>query len=286
MTEYQVHPVAALFPMLPADELKALAEDIRMRGQLHPVVLDKDNQVIDGRNRLAACELVSVEPTFTTYEGDDPAGYAFAVNVARRQMKKGQIAVVAARVRRLNGHTQTQAGVIFNISRQSIAHADTVIDHAPDLADLVLSGDMALNDAYDDALENKKDAEEKRANRIRLKKLAPDLATLVDEERLSLSDAINALEARERQASEEADRNRQAAERDEQERRLADKLRWNSTAEAILTLRNITSDSWMNGFDAREDLRSDPVFVRAWRTDELLRVRDRIDQLIEWSKNR
>src|SRR5205085_4815531 len=52
-----VHPVAALFPLLPPDELAALAADIRAHGLLHAVVLGADGQVIDGRNRLAACKL-------------------------------------------------------------------------------------------------------------------------------------------------------------------------------------------------------------------------------------
>jgi hypothetical protein len=31
------------------------------------------------------------------YEGDDPSGYALAVNITRRQMTKGQISIVVAR---------------------------------------------------------------------------------------------------------------------------------------------------------------------------------------------
>lgn len=41
MTGRPVHPVADLFPMLGADELAELAEDIKQRGLLHPVVLDR-----------------------------------------------------------------------------------------------------------------------------------------------------------------------------------------------------------------------------------------------------
>jgi ParB-like chromosome segregation protein Spo0J len=49
-----VHPVANLFPMLPDDELQELADDIRANGLQHPIVLDKDGVLIDGRNRWAA----------------------------------------------------------------------------------------------------------------------------------------------------------------------------------------------------------------------------------------
>ncbi len=49
-----VHPVAELFPMLGADDLAELAADIAERGLLHPIVLDADGRLLDGRNRLAA----------------------------------------------------------------------------------------------------------------------------------------------------------------------------------------------------------------------------------------
>jgi ParB-like chromosome segregation protein Spo0J len=64
MSELAVHPVAALFPMLADDELGELAADIKERGLLQPIVLDAEGRVLDGRNRLAACKKVGVEPTF------------------------------------------------------------------------------------------------------------------------------------------------------------------------------------------------------------------------------
>jgi hypothetical protein len=68
---------------------------------LQPIVLDKDGTILDGRNRYAACQLAGIEPTFTTYDGDDPEGYALAVNLARRNMNKGQMAIVIRQRKRL-----------------------------------------------------------------------------------------------------------------------------------------------------------------------------------------
>lgn len=50
-----------------------------------PAVAHEDE---DGRNRYAACQLAGIEPTFTTYDGDDPDGYALAANGQRRDLTK------------------------------------------------------------------------------------------------------------------------------------------------------------------------------------------------------
>ena len=101
MTEPQIHPVAALFPMLTDDELADMAADISERGLIHPVVLDAEGRILDGRNRYAACKLAGVEPRFETYDGEDPGGYALSVNVTRRNLRPGQRYLVAEQARRL-----------------------------------------------------------------------------------------------------------------------------------------------------------------------------------------
>ena len=90
-----VHFLTAAFPMLEGDELLALAEDICDNGLRQPVVLDRDGQVIDGRNRLKACELAGVTPTFVTTDLD-PIAYILSVNVHSRHLSKGQQAMAYA----------------------------------------------------------------------------------------------------------------------------------------------------------------------------------------------
>src|SRR4249919_2560311 len=131
MTDRQVHPVAALFRMLTADELKALAADIQERVQLQPIVLDSEGRVLDGRNRLAACELAGVEPQFTTYDGDDPDGYALAVNGLRRSQTTPQKAFVGADLYKLYKGDQTKIARALGIPQPRLAEALTILEWAP-----------------------------------------------------------------------------------------------------------------------------------------------------------
>jgi site-specific DNA-methyltransferase (adenine-specific) len=85
----KIHDVAQLFPMLAGEELKELANDIHQNGLLQPIVMQGDT-LLDGRNRLAACKLASVEPFFMQYEGDSPVAFIIAANLKRRHLDKGQ----------------------------------------------------------------------------------------------------------------------------------------------------------------------------------------------------
>jgi hypothetical protein len=200
-----VHPVADLFPMLADDELAELAADIKQRGQLQPIVLDTEGRIIDGRNRLAACEMAGVKPEFTTYEGDDPDGYALAVNIARRHLSTGARAMIAAKAARLNGRGHQRAAAEsadLHISR--ITEASVVLDWAPDLADAVITGAKPLSVAVDTARAKKKEAELLADKMDRLRGSATDLLALVEEGRMDVDDATAALDAREEKARQEA----------------------------------------------------------------------------------
>lgn len=214
----EVHPVADLFPMLGDEELQELAADIRERGLLQPIVLDTDGRILDGRNRYSACQLAGVEPQFVTYDGDDPSGYALAVNINRRHLTQGQKAMIAAKANFFLGknwgasqEVASQAGV----SGSRISKASAVLDYAPELADLVISGATPLNQAYDVAKFRKQDGEDaaKKAEREaaevagrmeKLRRAEPDLADMVVEGQLTLAGAEG--EARERAEVRRKDR--------------------------------------------------------------------------------
>ena len=92
-----VHPVAELFPMLSQHELAEMADSIKREGLLNPCVKQRD-VLLDGRNRLAACKLAGVEPTFTEYIGSSPVAFIIGANLARRHLDKGQKIALALEI--------------------------------------------------------------------------------------------------------------------------------------------------------------------------------------------
>lgn len=89
-----IHPACDLFPMLDEHELWHLAQGIKQNGLTDPIVVHQ-GQLIDGRNRLAACKLVSVEPKFEEWSGKGSiTQWIISKNLQRRHLTASQRAVV------------------------------------------------------------------------------------------------------------------------------------------------------------------------------------------------
>lgn len=84
MSELQTHPAAAAFPMMGEALLAELTEDIRTNGLRVPVVLC-DGKVLDGRNRVLACEQAGVQVRTEAFDGD-PWAYVWSLNGQRRDL--------------------------------------------------------------------------------------------------------------------------------------------------------------------------------------------------------
>lgn len=163
-SSFEVHPVAAIFPMMSAAELTELAEDIKGNGLIHPIKLSADGKtLIDGRNRLKACEMARVEPRFERLNGQDPVAYIWSANAERRQMTKGQLAMAWAKIYpdpEKGGRGKNSIATI-GFSAQRLSHARTVLREAPDLVDQVIAGvdadgaPFSLDQAYETALARK-----------------------------------------------------------------------------------------------------------------------------------
>ena len=96
-----VHHVAAIYPMLPKEKLKSMAQSmVQGGGQVHPVIIRRigdSHEIVDGRNRIAACLLAKRPVRFTVLELSESEVFAMinSVNSQRREMNCRQQAEVA-----------------------------------------------------------------------------------------------------------------------------------------------------------------------------------------------
>ncbi|WP_455353804.1 plasmid replication/partition related protein [Streptomyces sp. SYSU K217416] len=182
--------------MLSQDELLDLAESIKTEGQHKDIVLDADGVLLDGRNRLAACEIAGVEPRFTTYTGSNPTALILSNNVFRRHISKGQQAMITAMACSFSGHSLRDLAKLHGHSRSRLSAANVVLTYSPELAEQVRIGALSLDHAYKTVSEAKARAAALHEQYDRLRKLAPDLAEQVTEGEITLDDATAALNER------------------------------------------------------------------------------------------
>jgi hypothetical protein len=77
----KIHPAADLFPLMSEPELRELGENIKANGLLTPIVVDGD-ELLDGRNRLDAIELVGMEFEFIRARGGPRKGEIVNIETA------------------------------------------------------------------------------------------------------------------------------------------------------------------------------------------------------------
>lgn len=224
--------------MLTEDELREMAVSIKEHGQYVACRMDAEGVGLDGRNRVAACALAGVDPTWEPYDGDAIA-FIVEVNSERRHLTTGQRAMavaigLVANGARKNGKFKrgsvpdnTGTSVGGNRWTDAVRQAGIVMDHAPDLADAVLAGTTKLDAAH-------KEADEIRQGKARLDAVGGELAALVNTGVIDLAEA-------ERRADE--------AERiDELDADLAERVRDASVtldeAETIATERDRRLEAW------------------------------------------
>jgi phage N-6-adenine-methyltransferase len=153
---FLVHPVAELFPLMEGAAFDALVEDIRLHGLSEPILRDAGGRIIDGRNRLRACQFAQVSPRFATWVGDDPTPIIVSRNLHRRHLSESQRAMVAAKIATLpkgrhapiGASTQTSAADLLNVSRRAVQRARSVIDQGtPEVVQAIERGDLAVSTA-------------------------------------------------------------------------------------------------------------------------------------------
>lgn len=172
---YEPHPAAMLFPMLPDGELRELADDIKANGQIDPIVIYEE-KILDGRNRYAACNLVGVDPKLEFANGNisSPVQFVISKNLHRRQLTTSQRAAVAAEMipmlaeeakkRELagkkidpvlnseqgeTGRSNWIAAKAVQVGHDSVAKALAVKKSAPETFEKIKRGEITVNAAYE-----------------------------------------------------------------------------------------------------------------------------------------
>ena len=204
----EIHPAANLFPMMEADEFQNLVEDIRTNGLIEPLWLTPDGSLLDGRNRAQACLELGIDVATRVYEGDDPISFVISLNLKRRHLTAGQKAMLAlevlsayeeqASIRRIEGNrkggqktsdlksradlpgtskevrARDQAANIVGVSGKAVSQAKRIEKHAPDLAEKVRSGELALDKAEKQVTRRINTQEEQQAREIVMTEIASD----------------------------------------------------------------------------------------------------------------
>lgn len=142
--------------MMSASEYARLKSDIEANGQREDIVVWR-GLLIDGRNRLKACEELGIEPQIAELmEETDPVQYALSHNLHRRHLTTAQRAIVAAKLATLkhgqhgkevsNETSLEQATTLLSVSRASAMRAKHVLSNGSTaLAKAVESGEVPVS---------------------------------------------------------------------------------------------------------------------------------------------
>lgn len=140
---FDIHPAATLFPLMTEEEYQGLKADIAENGQRECITVWK-GQLIDGRNRLRACEELDRTPHVAELDEDeDPWAYVISHNLHRRHLTTSQRSAVATELAKLKrGDNQYKkeggskdppsiddAAKQMKVSRKSVVRAKQVQEH-------------------------------------------------------------------------------------------------------------------------------------------------------------
>ena len=134
------HPLSAAFPSMPEADWAALAEDIRVNGLAHPVVLF-EGRVLDGWHRFTACEHAGVRLRTVEYEGKDPAAYVLSANLSRRHLTATQRATAVLECEQWRGSGRNSA----HVRSKTAAELATIADVSPRTIENAKAGIRAGN---------------------------------------------------------------------------------------------------------------------------------------------
>jgi len=168
--EFPIHPLCAVFPDLPPEELDELAESIKRDGQQEPAVVH-EGQLLDGKNRQAACKRAGTRFHVTPLPpGTDPVKFVAQRNLMRRHLTSSQRAAIGAEIKswcakeaekrmkagkapdpsaglRQGIKASEQAASLVKVSPRLVEAAEQVKKSSPVLFKRVAAGELTVNAA-------------------------------------------------------------------------------------------------------------------------------------------
>lgn len=174
LSQLEIHPLAAIFPPMSEKEFEKFVADIEIKGVIDPL-WTHEGKVIDGRNRLLACQRLGITPTTREWDGKGSLlEFIISLNLRRRHLKERQRAMIAARMKpaledearcRMGhsekdlagvanwphlGKSRDQAGALLSVSGKSVDRATKILELGiPDLIAAVDSCQLAVSSAAD-----------------------------------------------------------------------------------------------------------------------------------------
>ena len=229
--ELPVFADANIWSMWPADKLNDLAEDIKENGFDHryPITIAEVNgewMLLDGRNRREAAKLAGIVPPVIVTDVD-PKLAVHRSNNQNRDATPGQKAMAFAMafpegMKGGRGNKLLLNGKgLSGTEQKNISYARYVRKNNPiaegkehpKICHEIMDGLLTLSEAYESTQIDVKRREaeealrqEKAAKLMDVRNRYPDLAALVDDERISLSDAIASAESRDIEEQKKAER--------------------------------------------------------------------------------
>lgn len=165
-TNLKPHPLSLLFPAMDADTFLNLKEDIKLRGQVEPIVT-LDDMVLEGRHRLKACDELGIEPKTIPFpvNGHSPEQFVIAKNLLRRDLTQSQKAAIAVSLRQtiqaelhirkstkncegLHRKSAVDAGKLVGVAGSHIALCQSLKNRAPKLYKQVFDGTLTVSAAW------------------------------------------------------------------------------------------------------------------------------------------
>ena len=153
MAKYELHELCKMFPEADEQTLKEMAEDIKENGQNEPIIL-YEGKILDGRNRLLACEIAGVEPSFIQFSGEEPLQFVLSKNLYRRHLSDSQRAMMAHKVWEMTkGDKETkikQSEILeqFQVSQPLVASAGRIKKIGADsVKESIEDGTMTISSA-------------------------------------------------------------------------------------------------------------------------------------------